>query len=115
MCRKGPEIAAPTPHPGPPPQGGREKSGFDKAPLPPKGPPSPSWGGVGGGGLPRPVLLLDRPEPVDAIAAVPDGPPVRFTWRRVARPVVRAEGPERIAPEWWRDGARGASAPATTM
>jgi protein ImuB len=63
-------------------------------------------GRVGGGGL-RPILLLDRPEPVVAIAAVPDGPPVRFTWRRVARQVVRAEGPERIAPEWWRDGTGG--------
>ena len=36
------------------------------------------------------------------MAAVPDGPPVRFPWRRVARHVARAEGPERIAPEWWR-------------
>jgi len=26
---------------------------------------------------------------------------VRFTWRRVTRRVARAEGPERIAPEWW--------------
>ena len=24
-----------------------------------------------------------------------------FTWHRVARRVVRAEGPERIEPEWW--------------
>jgi protein ImuB len=74
------------------------------APLPL--PPAPPCKGEGGGGTPsRPVVLFDRPEPVAAIAAVPDGPPVRFTWRRVARPVVRAEGPERIAPEWWRDGA----------
>jgi protein ImuB len=34
---------------------------------------------------------------------VPDGPPVRFRWRRVLHEVVRAEGPERIAPEWWHD------------
>jgi protein ImuB len=33
---------------------------------------------------------------------VPDGPPVRFEWRRVSHRVTRAEGPERIAPEWWR-------------
>jgi protein ImuB len=59
-------------------------------------------GGGDGGGGPRPVVLFDRPEPIEAMAAVPDGPPVRFTWRRVARPVARAEGPERIAPEWWR-------------
>ena len=54
----------------------------------------------------RPLVRFDRPEPVEALAAVPDGPPVSFTWRRVARPVARAEGPERIAPEWWRDGTR---------
>jgi len=35
------------------------------------------------------------------LAEVPDGPPDRFTWRRVMRRVSRAEGPERIAPEWW--------------
>ena len=33
--------------------------------------------------------------------AGPDGPPLRFTWRRVTRRVARAQGPERIAPEWW--------------
>jgi protein ImuB len=50
----------------------------------------------------RPAFLLSRPEPIDVLAEVPDGPPVRFTWRRVERRVARAEGPERIAPEWWR-------------
>ena len=50
---------------------------------------------------PRPICLFARPEPVDVIAEVPDGPPLRFRWRRVPRQVVRADGPERIAPEWW--------------
>ncbi len=50
---------------------------------------------------PRPVSLLERPEPVEVLAEVPDGPPLRFIWRRVARRVLRADGPERIAPEWW--------------
>jgi protein ImuB len=50
----------------------------------------------------RPLLIFDRPEPVSVIAAVPDGPPMRFTWRRVSRRVAKAQGPERIAPEWWR-------------
>lgn len=50
---------------------------------------------------PRPVRLLMRPEPIDVIAEVPEGPPLRFIWRRVAHRVVLAEGPERIAPEWW--------------
>lgn len=49
----------------------------------------------------RPVRLLARPEPIEVIAGVPDGPPVRFTWRRVVRAVARADGPERIAPDWW--------------
>jgi protein ImuB len=35
---------------------------------------------------------------------VPDGPPVQFTWRRVRYTVAHAEGPERIAMEWWRNG-----------
>jgi protein ImuB len=51
----------------------------------------------------RPVRLLQRPEPVEAMAAVPDGPPVRFRWRRVLHEVAAAEGPERIALAWWRD------------
>lgn len=50
----------------------------------------------------RPIRLLGKPEPVDAIAAVPDGPPLRFRWRRVLHEVAHAEGPERIAAEWWK-------------
>jgi protein ImuB len=51
----------------------------------------------------QPIRLFQRPEPIDAIAEVPDGPPVRFRWRRVLHEVARVEGPERIAMEWWRD------------
>ena len=35
-------------------------------------------------------------------ATVPDGPPHQFTWRRAQHEVVRVEGPERIAMEWWK-------------
>ena len=49
----------------------------------------------------RPFRLFDRPEPVEVMAEVPDGPPLLFTWRRVRRRVARAAGPERIEPEWW--------------
>jgi protein ImuB len=49
----------------------------------------------------RPLRLLARPEPIEAVAEVPDGPPVHFRWRRVLRRVAHIEGPERIAPEWW--------------
>lgn len=50
----------------------------------------------------RPLTLFDPPQPVEALAEVPDGPPLRFRWRRVVHEVARAEGPERLAPEWWR-------------
>ena len=51
----------------------------------------------------RPLRLFDPPEEVRVLYAVPEGPPARFVWRRVDRRVTRFAGPERIAPEWWRD------------
>jgi len=54
--------------------------------------------------LPRPVRLLDPPQPVEAMALLPDHPPMAFTWRRVRHRVRRADGPERIAGEWWKRG-----------
>jgi protein ImuB len=51
----------------------------------------------------RPLRLLADPEPVSVIAEVPEGPPLRFTWRRAAHSIVRAEGPERIALRWWKE------------
>jgi protein ImuB len=50
----------------------------------------------------RPLRLFERPEQIQVIAGVPDGPPARFVWRRASHAVVRAEGPERVAMEWWR-------------
>lgn len=50
----------------------------------------------------RPLKLLERPEPIEAIAAVPDSPPAKFRWRRVWHDISAIEGPERIAPEWWK-------------
>lgn len=57
---------------------------------------------------PRPLRLLDRPERIDVLYATPEGAPRRFTWRRRAHLIAKVEGPERIAPEWWRarPGAR---------
>lgn len=60
-----------------------------------------------GGIITRPLILFDRPELMQTIAEVPDGPPLKFRWRGVAYEVAGSEGPERIACEWWRDG-RGA-------
>ena len=51
---------------------------------------------------PRPTRLLARPEPVAAMALLPDQPPTAFTWRGQRRRVVRADGPERVHGEWWR-------------
>ncbi len=54
----------------------------------------------------RPFRLFAHPEKVEATAGVPEGPPVNFRWRRTLHRVLRAEGPERLAAEWWlhKDG-----------
>lgn len=71
-------------------------------------PPLPfPWADAAPGEPPlRPLLLFDPPQPVEVIAEVPDGPPRRFRWRQALHEIVTQEGPERIAPEWWkrRDG-----------
>jgi protein ImuB len=51
----------------------------------------------------RPLRLFTKPEPIETVAEVPDGPPTRFRWRQVSHEVATAEGPERIAMEWWHD------------
>lgn len=56
-----------------------------------------------GEGKKRPQRLLDRPEAIAVIYATPEGLPRRFVWRRAVHDIARAEGPERIAPEWWRE------------
>jgi protein ImuB len=61
------------------------------------GPSSPASSGRN-----SPHRLLDRPEAIDVIYATPEGMPRRFIWRRSVHDIARAEGPERIAPEWWR-------------
>ena len=51
----------------------------------------------------RPQRLLDRPEAIAVVYATPEGVPRRFVWRRAVHDIARVEGPERIAPEWWRE------------
>jgi protein ImuB len=51
---------------------------------------------------PRPLFLLPRAEPAEVMALIPEGPPKRFRWRGTSHSVVWAQGPERIAGEWWR-------------
>ncbi|MBI1181088.1 MAG: DNA polymerase Y family protein [Alphaproteobacteria bacterium] len=52
-------------------------------------------------GRERPLRLLAPPEPVEAMAPVPDDPPVLFRRRGKAYRVRSADGPERLEGEWW--------------
>jgi protein ImuB len=52
---------------------------------------------------PRPLFLLPKAEAVEVLALLPEGPPKRFRWRGVQRSVEQADGPERIAGEWWKN------------
>lgn len=63
----------------------------------------------------RPLHLFDPPQPIEVMAEVPDGPPLSFRWKRQTHRIRLSEGPERIAPEWWRRKAGyepGKSGPA---
>jgi protein ImuB len=51
----------------------------------------------------RPPLLLRRAEPAQVLALMPEGAPRRFRWRGEMHGVALAQGPERIAAEWWRE------------
>lgn len=59
-----------------------------------------------GAGPLRPLRLFEPPEPVEIMASVPDGPPLRLRWRRQSLGIAAAEGPERIAAAWWVAGAQ---------
>jgi protein ImuB len=51
----------------------------------------------------RPLRLFASPEEVAAVADIPEGAPRRFRWRKALYEVTRAEGPERIGMEWWKN------------
>lgn len=57
-------------------------------------------------GADRPTRLFERPEPVEAVSLVPDGPVLSVRWRGVDHRVSESVGPERIGPEWWVPGER---------
>ena len=67
--------------------------------VPPARGEGQAWGE---GTAPRPLLMLPRPEAAEVIALIPEGPPRQFRWRGVLHQVAETQGPERIAPEWWR-------------
>lgn len=72
-------------------------------------PPPADWALPESGEPPlRPLYLFDPPQPIEVLGAeVPDGPPLRFRWRRELHEVARFEGPERIATQWWRQKPHG--------
>ncbi len=51
---------------------------------------------------PRPAVLFARPIPIQVIAEWPDDPPRMILWRHQRYRVFYANGPERIARDWWR-------------
>jgi protein ImuB len=85
-------VPVASPHPSPPPSPQRKEGPAQRE---------------GGSKPPRPIRLFEPPEPVEASWLLPDDPPFRFTWRRRRHRVTRADGPERIAEEWWRPGGSG--------
>ncbi len=68
-----------------------------------KGPAVSRWEGEGPC-VERPIRLLSDPERMTPMTPEEgDGaPPSVFRWRRQLYQLRRIEGPERIAPEWWR-------------
>ncbi len=74
--------------------------------LVPAPPPAAAWQVGWQAEQPRPIRLLPCPEPIEVVAPLPDHAPVQFRWRKVTHRVARAEGPERIAPDWWREAGR---------
>ncbi len=85
------------------------------APISASAAPAGAWARLAAMKGARPTRLLQRPEPVEIIAALPDDPPRQFVWRRHAHRLVRVEGPERIADEWWRPRPGGKVMPATIV
>ena len=49
----------------------------------------------------RPIQVLQKPEAIRVTAPVPDYPPMHFQYRGKLHKIIRADGPERIEPEWW--------------
>jgi protein ImuB len=63
----------------------------------------------------RPTRLLQRPEQVNVTALLPDDPPRQFQWHRHTHRIVKVEGPERVADEWWRPRPSGKVMPANIV
>jgi protein ImuB len=55
---------------------------------------------------PRPITLLSCPEPIEVTAPIPDYPPMNFRYKDQLHKIKKADGPERIEPEWWINEGR---------
>lgn len=54
---------------------------------------------------PRPLQMLQHPQPIEVTAPIPDYPPMLFRYKGQLHKIIKADGPERIEPEWWlQDG-----------
>lgn len=51
----------------------------------------------------RPIRLIDPPMPIQVSILIPGGSPVQFFIEQKQHRIVRAEGPERLITEWWRE------------
>lgn len=51
----------------------------------------------------RPVCFIDPPARIEVPAGSSDTPPAQFQFGHRLHRIVRAEGPERLTTEWWRD------------
>jgi len=60
-------------------------------------------GAAWNGDLPRPSRILSPPEAIQVTAMLPDHPPAMFVWRGKRFRIARADGPERLNGEWWRE------------
>lgn len=52
---------------------------------------------------PRPIRMLAKPAPIQVMALLPDYPPRQFLYKNKLHIILKADGPERIEREWWRD------------
>lgn len=77
----------------------RSVAALDPQAVPP--PPPPGWSRPD-----QPLLRLRRPKPLEVVALLPDAPPASLRWQGMSQRVLRAEGPLRLEPEWWRAESR---------
>jgi len=70
--------------------------------VPPLSAVNATWPGASQADWPRPQRLLTQVEPIVALAQLPDHAPHQFVWRGIRHRIMRADGPERIFGEWWR-------------